>query len=623
MKITGLGGQNYIAVGLTTTKQLMFDGTAGDFFGALNNGAIINLKGTARRFLGDTMSGGGIILQGNAQRGVGHAMTGGIIVIRGNVTGDIGQMAKGGTIIVSGNCGPRSGAYMFNGELIIGGNVGADIGLNMMGGTIYVGGKLGALGNNVQNRELTIAEEAKLRKYFDHYGITQDVGEFSKLVPISTNPMKDKFFQLNSKLEKPQPEQKNLEDKIIHEITTKTENDLLHFTRSFKNIGLYMDRLSIIPAQTKPIKNFKLLDSEIDMRLTIGAKLGSPLQLEVPFILSNRGAGVVSKSCQMAYVFAGAKLKTAVNSTGGTYPEGFELNSKHNGKLIQNWDLGRFGVNVEYLTKGNAIEIILGKGGSGSLQTIIPAAKINSELKDMWQIPEAADIILPPKMFDFDVPADLKRHVELLREITEKKLPIMIKLAAGNVYEDTKLAIRAGADAIILEGFDEYDSSQLDITANNLGLPTIATIPQGSKAFRDIRADNRDIKLLVSGMFRNGADIYKALALGADGVVINKTAEMAIGCKLCGDCNSNACPEGIATTHPEREIKLDWVEAGQKLQNFLSTVCAELKLLIILAGYRAVSEIDIKSLRALDYDTAAVTGAPLIGYKKLLPMWEH
>ena len=93
-----------------------------------------------------------------------------------------------------------------------------------------------------------------------------------------------------------------------------------------------------------------------------------------------------------------AKLKTAVNSSGGTYPEEFELNSKHNGKLIHNWDLGRLGVNVEYLTKGNAIEIVLGKGGSGGLQTIIPAEKINSELKDLWQIPNAADIILPPKM---------------------------------------------------------------------------------------------------------------------------------------------------------------------------------------------------------------------------------
>ena len=197
VKITGLNGQNFIAVGLSVEKQLTFEGTAGDFFGALNNGAILNLIGNARRFLGDTMSNGGIILKGNTQRGVGIAMTGGIIVIRGNVNGDIGQLLKNGTIIVSGNTGPRTGAFMINGELIIAGDSGKDTGLFMYGGTIYVGGKVGSLGDNTQLRELDGSDILKLEKYFEHYGIKKEPSGFKKIVSAMKNRWKERWFQLS------------------------------------------------------------------------------------------------------------------------------------------------------------------------------------------------------------------------------------------------------------------------------------------------------------------------------------------------------------------------------------------------------------------------------------------
>ncbi len=632
MKITGLSGQSHIAVGITTEKQLMFDGTAGDFFGALNNGAIINLKGSARRFVGDTMAVGGIILQGNAQRGVGHAMSGGIIVIRGTVNGDIGQLMRGGTIIVSGNCGPRSGAYMFNGDLIIASNAGEELGLNMVGGAIYIGGKPRSIGNNAQVVSLTIADESKLKKYFEHYGIKQEPSVFRKIVPISKNPWKDKVFDYNispnsyASTGKETITEKPLTalEKAACEIMNKTKSSLLSATGPNNDEGTsYFDKLSILPTQTKPIKDLKLLDTSFELQVTIGDKLEAPLVLDVPFILSNRGAGVVSKSCKMAFAFAAAQVNTALDTPSGTYSEEVELIKKYNGKIIHSWDAARLTANANYLTQCSAVQIVLGTGGTGAMSTMIPAAKLNSELSIMWQIPEGIDVILPPKLFDFDVPADLKRHVDLLREITEFNLPILIKLAAGNIYDDTKLAVRAGADAIVIEGYDWCNQNSPTISANNLGVPAIAAIPQCVKALRDTRADKRGVKLLVAGGFRNGADIFKALALGADAAVINKAAEIAIGCDLCGKCNTNTCPAGVATTDPEREIKLDWVEAGQKLENYLITVTNELKLLLLLTGNSSISTIDSNLLRALDYHTAAVTGVPLAGFDKILPMWEH
>jgi glutamate synthase domain-containing protein 2 len=633
VKITGLSGQNYIAVGLTTKKQLVFSGKAGEFFGALNNGAIINMNGDAKRFLGDTMSSGGIIVQGNTQRGVGIAMSGGIIVIRGSVNGDIGQLARGGTVIISGNCGDLCGAYMFAGELIVRGNLGQDTGLNMLGGTIFFGGELGSVGNNAQVKEITIKEESKLKKYFTHYGISKDISKFKKIIPITKKPWENKVFELEPEV--PESEISNFarfKDLLI-EIDRKTKTGLLVmsgasnpllFSNNIKDkFSSNFDRLSILPLQTKSTKNMKFLEDKIDTTLKIGSKLDSPIDLDVPFYLMSRGAGVVSKSCKMAYIFAASKLKTILNTGGVTFPEEIELNMKNNGKMIYPWDSARLGINSEYLKASSGVEIIMGSGSTGSLQNIIPGVKVNSELSELFGISEDLDVILPPRIFDFDVPADLKRHVELVREITEHKIPIFIKFSAGNIYDSTKLAVRAGADAIVVEGNDICDQNAPEITANNLGLPVLAAIPRAKKALRDTRADKRDVKLIASGLFRSGADVFKALALGADSVAFSTSAEIAIGCKLCGRCITNTCKEGIATTHPERDIKLDWVEAGQKLTNYLTTISLEFKLLMALAGYQNLNDFDINVLRALDYDIAAITGVPLAGFDKFLPMWEH
>jgi glutamate synthase domain-containing protein 2 len=568
------------------------------------------------------MTKGGIILQGNTNRGVGLAMTGGIIVIRGSANGDVGQLLKGGTIIISGNTGSNSGAFMSNGDLIIGGNAGIDTGRYMNGGTIYVGGKIASLGQNTQIRELNDSDRKKLKKYFDHYGITKDFDKFKKILPLNRKPLLNELFNFKNIGE-------TTDSKILNfldEINIRTKSGLLDFygpnlnsTGFFK----YFDRLKILPAQTQPIDFLETIDPKLDLKLTIGSNLKSPLVLDSPFILATRGPGLISKSSKMAFMFAAGNHKTAVDVGGVPSSEEYEFKSKYSGQIIQQWNSNRLGMNIEHIHKSNAIELVLGNGGIGSFSPIIPSTMINTELRQDWNVPEQTDVILPPKLLDIDVPADLKRHVELLRELTDYKLPIIIKLAAGDVYEDTKLSIRAGADAIILEGFDASFRNLPTIITNNLGILSLGSIPPAVRALMDTRADKRGVKLIVSGLFRNGADVFKTLALGANGVVISNSAEIAIGCNLCGKCNTNNCTEGIATTDPKLEAKLDWVEAGQKLSNFLTTINNELKVFMSLTGEKRISGLNKNCLRALDYKTAAVTGAPLMGFDKSLPIWDH
>jgi len=181
----GLTGQDNIAVGLRKEIELIVEGEAGDFFGALNSTAILNLNGNAERFVGDSMSGGGIIINGHAGFGVGSYLGGGIIVIRGDCADNIGQMKKGGVIIVDGSVGDNAGYLQSSGEMIITGSAGDGVGENLIGGSIYISGDYGSLGKNTRIAEMELTDINLLDTYFNHYGIASKATTFTKIVPRS------------------------------------------------------------------------------------------------------------------------------------------------------------------------------------------------------------------------------------------------------------------------------------------------------------------------------------------------------------------------------------------------------------------------------------------------------
>ena len=204
-------------------------------------------------------------------------------------------------------------------------------------------------------------------------------------------------------------------------------------------------------------------------------------------------------------------------------------------------------------------------------------------------------------------------------------VPIIVRIGAGSVYEDTRLAIRAGADAVSIE-VPERDiktkRNGLTVqTLENVNLPNIAAFALARKAIESIPpSQKRKVKILAVGNFSTGADIFKTLALGADAVGIDTPALISIGCTECGKCDTNVCEPGIATLNPGLEIKLDWIEAGKKLEMFINRLINELKVFTALAGENDIAKIDLDDIRALSYDAAAISGVKLAGYARRLPM---
>ena len=130
------------------------------------------------------------------------------------------------------------------------------------------------------------------------------------------------------------------------------------------------------------------------------------------------------------------------------------------------------------------------------------------------------------------------------------------------------------------------------------------------------------MKLFVLGGMRNGLDAYKAMAMGADGVGFGAAAEIAMGCRACMACHIGNCPYGITSQVPEFRARLDPVEAGQRLANFITATAEELKILTMLSGHSDIRELSGEDLRAMEPNIAAITGLKLIGYDRPLSMWE-
>ena len=173
--------------------EVIIGGYGGDYLGVLNDGATIRVEENAGRYLADNMTRGTVIVEGDAGYGVGAYCYGGTAVVKGNAGDFAAVMNKGATIIVKGNVGDEVATYMLAGDLVIVGNAGKSLGNYLIRGNIYVGGEWESLGHNTLLEEMSPADLAKLRGYFDEYCIDADPATFKKIVRLSEKP----FYKAN------------------------------------------------------------------------------------------------------------------------------------------------------------------------------------------------------------------------------------------------------------------------------------------------------------------------------------------------------------------------------------------------------------------------------------------
>jgi glutamate synthase domain-containing protein 2 len=291
----------------------------------------------------------------------------------------------------------------------------------------------------------------------------------------------------------------------------------------------------------------------------------------------------------------------------------------------------RYGMNPDDLRRADAIEIVLGQGAKPGGGGMLLGQKISERVAGMRNLPPGIDQRSACRHPDWTGPDDLTIKINELREITDWEKPVYVKIGASRTYYDVKLAVHAGADVVVVDGMQGGTAATQDVFIEHVGIPTLAAIPQAVQALQELGVHKKPggVQLIVSGGIRNGADVAKALALGADAVAIGTAALIALGdndprwsaeyerlgsaAGFYDDFQDGRDPAGISTQDPELEGRFDAVEGGRRLANFLRVLTMEAQTIARACGKAHVTHLEPEDLVALTMESAAMARVPLAG----------
>ena len=360
--------------------------------------------------------------------------------------------------------------------------------------------------------------------------------------------------------------------------------------------------------------------------VTLGTRFAKkPLRLDIPITIAGMSFGALSGPAKEAL----GRGATAAGTSTTTGDGGMTKQERQHSKtLIYQYLPSRYGMNPDDLRKSDAIEVVIGQGAKPGGGGMLLGQKISDRVADMRNLPQGIDQRSACRHPDWTGPDDLEIKILELREITKWEKPIFVKVGGARPFFDTTLAVKAGADVVVLDGMQGGTAATQDVFIEHVGLPTLACISPAVEALRELGM-HRKVQLIVSGGIRNGADVAKALALGADAVSIGTAALIAIGDndpKWEDEYNALGTtagaydawhegndPAGITTQDANLIKRLNPIAAGKLLSNYLKVMTLEAQTIARACGKSHLHNLEPEDLCALTIEAAAMAGVPLAG----------
>ena len=391
----------------------------------------------------------------------------------------------------------------------------------------------------------------------------------------------------------------------LKEIQKRTERVPVLGGHTKKWGKISFDDLVFVPAQLskRPVDYYK---EEISSKTIVGRFCKKPIELETPIIISAMSFGSLSKEAKIALAKGATMAGTMTNTgEGGMLPEERE-NAKY---LIIQYSTARFGITEEVLKKADAIEIKIGQGAKPGQGGLLPGEKVTEEIAKVRNVPPRKDVHSPAYHPDIKSVEDLKEKIEWLREITGG-VPIIIKLAAGNVEEDVEFAVKANPDIIAIDGMEGATGAAPEVMQDEVGIPTLAALVRARETLDKLGAKQ---ELWIGGGLRKGGDVAKALALGADAVFMATSMLVAMGCIYCRLCHLGKCPVGLTTQDEQFRQRLEIDEAAKKVASFIKNCTEEVKMIAGACGEKDIHDLKKDHLRALTLEMSKIAKVKFIG----------
>lgn len=439
----------------------------------------------------------------------------------------------------------------------------------------------------------------------------------------------------------------SLERSIQKEGSAGFNRHSLDYIRQAAEFGLYeirgmgakravpsFDDLVFLTASASryPLEGYR---EKCESKTVLGSRFAKqPLELDIPITIAGMSFGSLSANVKESLGRAATQMGTSTTTgDGGMTPEERESSKT----LVYQCLPSRYGFNPDDVRKADAIEMVLGQGAKPGGGGMLLGQKVSPRVAKMRTLPEGIDQRSACRHPDWTGPDDLKIKIEELREITDWKIPVYVKMGATRVREDVKLAVKAGADVVVIDGMQGGTAATQQVFIEHTGIPTLAALPLAVEALSDMNVLG-EVQLIISGGIRTGADVAKALALGADAVAIGQGVLVALGCNheyydrdgvavdatvdytklgtapgYCHHCHTGQCPVGITTQDPDLEKRLMPEVGAKRLQNYLQVLTMELTTLARACGKSNVHHLEKEDLVALTVEAAAMAKVALAG----------
>lgn len=363
-----------------------------------------------------------------------------------------------------------------------------------------------------------------------------------------------------------------------------------------------------------------------DTNVVLGTRYAKkPIELKIPITIAGMSFGALSAQAKESLGRGAGIMGTSTTTgDGGMTPE-----ERGQSKiLVYQYLPSRYGMNPDDLRKADAIEVVAGQGAKPGGGGMLLGQKISDRVAEMRNLPKGIDQRSACRHPDWTGPDDLQIKIAELREITDWQVPIYVKVGATRTYYDTTLAVKAGADVVVVDGMQGGTAATQDVFIEHVGIPTLPATRLAVEALKDMGM-HRKVQLIVSGGIRTGADVAKALALGADVVSIGTAALIALGdnspkyekeynklgtsAGYYDDYQDGKDPSGISTQTPELSKNLDPKLGGRRIANYLNCLTLELQTLARACGHNHVHNLEPEDMVALTVEASAMAKVPLAG----------
>ena len=339
------------------------------------------------------------------------------------------------------------------------------------------------------------------------------------------------------------------------------------------------------PMETKVFLGKKPKNVSFNEDGSVKTETTPTLELSTPIMFSAMSYGSISRNDHESLARAATELGIFYNTgEGGLHKDFYQYGPN----TIVQVASGRFGVFKDYLETGAAIEIKMGQGAKPGIGGHLPGAKILEDVSRTRMIPMGTDAISPAPHHDIYSIEDLRQLVLSLKEATEYKKPVIVKIAAvHNVAAIASGIARSGADIIAIDGYRGGTGAAPTRIRDNVGIPIELALASVDQRLRDEGIRN-EVSVVVAGSIRSSSDVVKAIALGADACYIGTAALLALGCHLCRSCQTGKCNWGIATQRPDLVKRLNPNIGYQRLVNLVHAWDHEIKEMMGGMGINSV-----------------------------------